>query len=715
MSLRQRLNSERAIEWARRALRATDEVALQAYQVRRYVPRRVLGWESLGAGAMTAILRRMGQRSFHEYAAAQMLGHFGRRTFLPIDRESMVARLRIEYPEQLTDTLTTADELVQGTFDLLGSGPVDMRRGERGEGWRIDWRLDPRSGQRFPRMVDHWCWSQVKRPGADIKAPWEIGRCQHFATLGMAWWLTGEARFAECFARTVRDFRRQNPVGMGVQWACPMDVGLRLVSWLIGVSFFQGAPQLNFSWWRGFLRGLVEHGQFIAEHLEYGTYHSEIITSNHHLSNLVGLYWLALAFPHLDAGCVWRGLAQRGLEDEIDRQILADGSNYESSVPYHRLDLELFLSAYAMSVQHQAPLPAAYRERLSSGLRFLAGLRQPSGRMPQVGDADNGRAHVLTEFGRWNQESMDHLLAAGAKVLGEPELAADVPHEARFEALWWGEGIKAPVVGERVSKEGIFPEAGYALARRGASYALLTNSVVGTSGFGNHKHNDQLAIEWVVGEQPIVVDGGSYIYTPDPDARNSFRSVRTHNTVCVDDEEQNTINPQWLFRLMSEGERTLERIEDGSGAVGLRGDHTCYARLAAGLKHSRRVLLDADGSLLVDDWFEGSTDRRLRWYLLLYPAIRTQLVPGGIELSGPLGSGRLATEPGMTWNVIEGWYSPGYGRRLATRALVAERRDGPSRVSFGLVPAGLTNWSWDESISRADAFWGRRERTRRAA
>jgi len=703
------------MEWARRTLRAVDGAALQAHQARRYAARRVLGWEPLGAGEMTAILRRMGQRSFHEYAAAQMLGHFGRRTFLPVDRDSLVTRMRIEFPQSVSSTLAVADGLVAGQFDLLGSGPVDMRRGERGSGWRIDWRLDPRSGQRFPRMVDHWCWAQVKRPGADVKAPWEIGRCQHFATLGIAWWLTGEARFAECFARTVRDFRRQNPVGLGVQWACPMDVGLRLVSWLIGVSFFQGARQLNFDWWRGFLRGLVEHGRFLTEHLEYGTYHGEIITSNHHLSNLVGLYWLALAFPHLDAGCVWRGVAQRGLEDEIDRQILEDGSNYESSVPYHRLDLELFLSAYAMSVQHGVALPAGYRQRLTQGLRFLATLRQPAGRMPQVGDADNGRAHVLTEFGRWNQESMDHLLAAGAKVLGQPELAADVPPASRLEALWWGDGTTATHVAEEVPQEALFPQAGYALARRGASYVLLVNSEVGTSGFGNHKHNDQLAIEWVVGQQPLVVDGGSYIYTPDPAARNAFRGVRTHNTVSVDDEEQNAINPEWLFRLMSEGARKLERIEDGSGAVGLWGEHTCYERLTPGLTHRRRVLLDEQGSLIVDDWFEGSAGRRLRWQLLLYPGVRTNVGTGGIELVGPLGAGRLVTEPEMSWRVSEGWYSPGYGRRLATRSLVAERRDGPTRVTWGLVPAGIASWSWDDAVARADAFWARREGWRRAA
>ena len=48
---------------------------------------------------------------------------------------------------------------------------------------------------------------------------------------------------------------------------------------------------------------------------------------------------------------------------------------------------------------------------------------------------------------------------------------------------------------------------------------------------------------------PVIVDPGSYVYTSDPDARNLFRSTRSHNTISVDGEEQNEFRPDWLFRM----------------------------------------------------------------------------------------------------------------------------------------------------------------------
>ena len=75
--------------------------------------------------------------------------------------------------------------------------------------------------------------------------------------------------------------------------------------------------------------------------------------------------------------------------------------------------------------------------------------------------------------------------------------------------------------------------------RRNDDYLLITNGIVGTGGFGNHKHNDLLSFEYHAAGAAVIVDPGSYVYTSDPDARNLFRSTRSHNTLSVDDQEQN--------------------------------------------------------------------------------------------------------------------------------------------------------------------------------
>src|SRR5262249_27175023 len=151
-----------------------------------------------------------------------------------------------------------------------------------------------------------------------------------------------------------------------------------------------------------------------------------------------------------------------------------DGGSFESSLPYQRLVVEMFLSAYAMSLHAQHPFPDAYRDRLLAALRLIRAVRQPGGRVPQLGDCDNGRAHVFSGYGAWQQERMDHLLAAGARVLNCPELARDVDDRDAVEAIFW----ETPAVPRAAPLEpgpiAEFPDAGFVVLRNGPTTALFT-------------------------------------------------------------------------------------------------------------------------------------------------------------------------------------------------------------------------------------------------
>ena len=508
-----------------------------------------------------------------------------------------------------------------------------------------------------------------------------MSRAQHLATLGQAYWLTGDERFARYYALTIADFIRRNPVRLGVHWACNMDVSLRVVGWLAALPFFQGSPALNHRWWELFCRSLVAHGRFILAHLEFGTIDGRIVTSNHYLANVFGLHWLALNFPGLDAGAVWRGCAERGLESECQRQVADDGGPFESSVAYLRLVLEMLLSAWALSQHAVHGLSAEYRERLVAGLTFLSSLRQPNGRLPQIGDADNGRAHIFTRYQDWDSGSADWLLAAGAHVLGRPDLAQGIEGSSQMETLFWGtagKGGGAPVAPRETGKVHAFLTSGIATVRDEDSQVTLCNTPIGTEGFGNHKHNDQLSVEWSVGDQPVLVDPGSYTYTQDPEARNRFRGTAAHTTVMVDGQEQHDLRPELLFRMFARGTGTLEAT-----SIGVVGSHNTYERL--GVSHHRRVSAVGEGRIVVDDFFSGSEGHLLEWILSLHPDISVDVQQGCATLRGPRGGGRILTSD-LDFEVRQSWYSPGYGQRLPAHQLEASRRDGPARVTWVLMP-----------------------------
>jgi uncharacterized heparinase superfamily protein len=415
---------------------------------------------------------------------------------------------------------------------------------------------------------------------------------------------------------------------------------------------------------------------------------------------------LAHAFPHLDPGWAWRGMADNLLEREIVHQILPDGGDFESSVPYQRLVVEILLSAYALSKHRQLPQSAEYRERLLASLRFIRALRQEGGRMPQIGDADDGRAHILSGYGTAWHESMDSLLVAGAHVLNCPELAAGADSATQVEALFWGPPSCEPAVAASPqSNLTVLRDSQITVLRQAESYLLFANGCVGTHGVGNHKHNDQLAIEWAVGRQPLVVDGGSYAYTCDAAARNEFRSTRTHNTVTVADEDQHRTDPKLLFRLFQEGATEIVATKSADDTVGVAALHRGYERLDPPLTHTRRVLMQPDGIVVVNDQFDSSGRHPLRWCFLLYPGLTATLSPGHLQLHGPHGGGTLLFDDKATAKLSDAWYSPGYGKRIRTQILVIERLHDGRPAHFALVPIGATTSSFADIVDGAEQFW----------
>jgi hypothetical protein len=601
--------------------------------------------------------------------------------------EEALAWLRQHLPGEAAATVAAADQFLLHRFDLLGSGPfqpIDPDRGPTADGYQpIDWHLDPIRGLRFPRGVPYREWNATLRPGlADIKLPWELARCQHWTCLGQAHLLTGEARYAREVIHQLDDFMQANPVGVGVNWVCTMDVALRALNWALALEMIGDFPLRAAA-------ALFDHGVFILANLEN---HYEV-TSNHYLSNLVGLYYLSAAFADLPQGKLWRDFCREGLETEIRVQVLDDGADFESSVPYHRLVTELFLGAARLAEWRGEPLSEAYRARLRKMVAFLAAVLRPDGKMPQVGDADNGRLHVFTGPGRWDPQDARPLFAAAGRFFEEPAWCRLAGEPGAWEAAWWGwEPRPAPHGAAAVQPEArLFPDAGLAVMRGRDYYLLVSNGVVGTRGFGNHKHNDQLSFEFHLGGVPLLVDPGSYVYTSDPEARNRFRGTAYHNTLRIDGVEQNELRPEWLFRLFESAHAEHLAFRAVEDAVEYRGRHIGYRRLAEPVTHERRFLLQpARQTLRIIDRLTGQGRHLLEWHFHLAPGVQVAAAETGMVRLEAGGRRYGLTLPAdLEVHTEEAWYSPSYGVRVPCQAIEARREialDEQAEFQFTIAP-----------------------------
>ena len=583
-----------------------------------------------------------------------------------------IDRLRRRDPLRAAATVAAAERVLAHEFEVLGSGAfvaVDPDRPSH-DGYRpIDWYVDPVRKLRFPRGVAHKQWNLLEmRPGnADIKYPWELARCQHWAPLAQAFQLTADDRFALEIAHELDDFMEANPPGIGVNWTCTMDVGLRAVSWAIALEAVHSSAALDDAFWCRAFGAMHDHGVFIRNNLE-NTYE---VTSNHFLSNLLGLLFLGRTLEGAPSASEWTTFARNSIEHEMRVQVLPDGVDYESSVPYHRLVTELFLGALRLADDAGAPLCNAYRMRVRDMVAFLAAVIRPDGLMPQVGDADDGRLHVFEGYATTSPQDPRHLFGPAAAIFGEPSWAALGGDGGAWEANWWG---VEPVLDGGAPRDvaQLFPDAGIAVAAVGAGhYLLVTNGVVGTNGFGNHKHNDLLSFEYHSAGVPLIVDPGSYVYTSDGEARNRFRGTALHNTIMIDATEQNDLRPDWLFRMFETSHAETVAFEEFGDVVTYCGRHHGYERLTEPVGHERTfTFARASGRLTIVDRLRGRGRHRVAWHFHLAPGVRVERA-GACAVALSAGGSRwtLRMPSDLVFDIVAADYSPSYGVKVPCAAV----------------------------------------------
>jgi len=157
---------------------------------------------------------------FNKNSEEEILKYFKRKArpnFLTDykNKQGTVKVFKKEFSERVENVLRNADEICEHTFDLLGSGKVNL-------GKKINWHCDFKSG---------YCWNpktfylDIKygdKKGVDVKVPWELSRFQHLATLGEAYWFTGDKKYTKEFINEIDDWIENNPPQYGVNWKCTM-------------------------------------------------------------------------------------------------------------------------------------------------------------------------------------------------------------------------------------------------------------------------------------------------------------------------------------------------------------------------------------------------------------------------------------------------------------------------------------------------------------
>jgi hypothetical protein len=527
--------------------------------------------------------------------------HAGQASGCPVRFHPIGYYQNLGWDQSRTATLASADAVLRGEYPLLGYGSPHL-------GVSPDWHCDWVSGKSWPMETSRNI-VVVRHDGSDVKAPWELSRLQFAPVVAQAHMLTGDGRYREAVKNLLTGWVERNPVGTGVNWTIAMEGALRGISLCLSMDLLWPFTREEQPWLRQMTASLWQHLRFIEAHNEF----SFLLRSNHYLSNIVGLTTLS-AYLGLERR---REKYARAVQREILLQTYPDGGDREASTGYHFLVAQMALHSLRVQQRCRGSIAPDFEARVRLMFAWLAALADDAGKLPLLGDCDNGRVELLPDD---IDQADRHALRTGSF----RKLASFV--------------LQLPPKSEREDVK-LLPDSGIAVLHSGQASVIFSALPNGLRGKGSHTHCDKLSIVFRLGGDEVFCDSGSRCYTRSAKLRNLDRSNKAHNTLTIDEADQNTIptSNQSLFRCGNEAKVSPIEVSGKS----LRASHTGYARLGA--VHQRTVSL-SDTALLLIDEVGGAGTHLLDLRFLLGPEWRVSpAITAGKTVSCIIGGSRHLT------------------------------------------------------------------------
>jgi hypothetical protein len=572
--------------------------------------------------------------------------------------------------------LSEADEIVVGKVRLFGGEPVDLRL-------------------TFDEPLHHWTayetnpslLSNLYSLIPDIKFLWEPARFGWAFTLGRAYTISGEEKYAGAFWRYAETFLDANPPYLGPNWMSGQEVALRLMAFVWASQVFAASPASTPQRKARLAEAVAHHASRIPPTLVYARSQN----NNHLLTEAAGLLTAGLALPEAPQAARWRKLGAQWLEYGFRHQIDGYGEYSQHSTNYHRLMLQVALWVRALNTkdtkvtkENQENLcvhlsPSCLRRLVAATHWLLALLDPTTGQVPNLGANDGAYIFPLTicPFPDFRP-----VIQAAARAFLNYELPRGPWDEM---SLWFGIPMenKQYLRTERYLGDHLHARNSWAYLRT----AQFTS---------RPSHADQLHLDlWWRGLN-IARDAGTYLYNAAPPWDNSLAATQVHNTVTIDGCDQFTRASRFLYLDWANAYREDEIASDPQTIQRVRGRYR-----ARGFRHTRSVTAFTDDRWLVEDEILRLTKRRklfvarLHWSLPDWEwNIENRDSKVEISLQSPLGvialtvetapllstphpiisltrGGELLYGEGILSPFI-GWVSPTYGVKIPALSFAVE-------------------------------------------
>jgi uncharacterized heparinase superfamily protein len=523
----------------------------------------------------------------------------------------------------------------------------------------------------------------------------DLNRHHWFATLGCAYWYTGDARFLDAFVTESSDWMNRHLSRLGrLEWDTPFEVASRINAWIWAHFLFLAAPEWESGHHERLVRGMGLLAEYLSQVIEF---HSP---GNHILLEAKALALCGEVFPEFAGAAGWRRKGWGILGAELRKQIGSDGVHAERSTMYHSIIAGELAELWFFCRLNHLPQAIPLGEAVQKMADFQAWLDQGGGRLPLFADA-----HPEDSYCRFSARAA----VAAAHAAGTHGLVTEPTDHSYWLLGDGGQGPAPTHPAEAVPAGHAFAEGGYFIARSarasGADVLVWNCGPVGYHLNRKHAHLDALSFTLAVAGIPLLIDPGT---AEDDGRRETLRSTRAHTTVCIDGVEQGTLAARGEIWSPPHPELLLWATSDECTVMS--GRHDGYRRLREPVWHVRTIIVMHGMYWLIVDTLEGSGEHRAEQRFHVAPGTEVagsqnggavELTKDGVSLCLSWARGKAARPGGLESARPRLRIEPSEaeltcGRPEATWTVAAER-SGPVPFELAVVASSaghgvLASW-----------------------
>jgi hypothetical protein len=316
---------------------------------------------------------------------------------------------------------------------------------------------------------------------------------------------------------------------------------------------------------------LCQHGDWL---LQERNYHP----NNHGLMASMALIQLAVTFPELDDGGLWKETGISRIRERIEADLSEENVHLEQTAFYHLFFLDLILQIQEYLDAQGVPLFQPGDNTIEEMKQYVAYMVKPNCHLPMIGDTSD--ASLANDYG--------HPWIAYSLSSGE-------------------EGTRPP------NSSIVYPDAGVAILRdewKTEADSLNTTYIFFQSAFHSttHKHADDLGFVLYSHGEDILVGPGVYAYDSSK-YRRYVRSAQAHNTLAADGRSYTLSSDN-----IGKANITTYRLEETFDFV--QGSHSLYEDVTL----TRGIVLIRPNTILIIDEATTETEHSIQQIWNLSPA-----------------------------------------------------------------------------------------------